>query len=250
MLYSIVSFVSQSNVSIAVSLIYLLTIYSLNNKNVKSPFKVIKSKKPLIIWSFVQFIFSLVCCCAFIPRLYFIMTNYNFHISMCYEHFMQDKNSWTATLSLMFLLMKFGDLIESILLVLMQRQLLFIHWFHHVMTLILTNYLFHNRIGCVNWFVTTNSVVHLFMYLYFTLKTLGFKFNRVIPSLITMLQIIQFIICFTMTFYYFISKYFRSEQQPFQCQHPGFSVEFSFSVYLIYLILFIKLYYRNKRKTE
>lgn len=99
-----------------------------------------------------------------------------------------------------FYLSKFYELFDTLILVLRKRPLNFLHYYHH--SVVLPLFYVYMRTGMVlQWIlVVANSTVHVAMYYYYAMATLG---RRVWwKKYITKAQIIQFIIDLTATWPY------------------------------------------------
>lgn len=99
-----------------------------------------------------------------------------------------------------FYLSKFYELFDTLILVLRKRPLNFLHYYHH--SVVLPLFYVYMRTGMVlQWIlVVANSTVHVAMYYYYAMATLG---RRVWwKKYITQAQIVQFIIDLTATWPY------------------------------------------------
>ena len=85
--------------------------------------------------------------------------------------------------------------IDTIFLILRKKKILFLHWFHHLVTML---YCWHSTIySCQvdatgTWFAGINLFVHFIMYGYYGLTSIGIKLAN--SFLITLLQFVQMIV--------------------------------------------------------
>ena len=99
-----------------------------------------------------------------------------------------------------FYLSKFYELFDTIIIVLKKNQLIFLHVYHHCITIVLV-YLMLEQDVAVKWLsVAANCLVHIPMYYYYGMSSLGFQIWW--KKYITKLQIIQFIIDVTGIFFF------------------------------------------------
>lgn len=128
---------------------------------------------------------------------------------------------------------KIFEWIDTIFLILRKKKIIFLHWFHHLITFLYcwhATYFSYRSDTSGLWFSSMNLFVHAIMYGYYALTTLGlkFKFNFVI----TFLQTLQMIIGITITF-------FTLKCPDINNNYHG--VFFALSMYFIYCILFLKI---------
>ncbi len=90
---------------------------------------------------------------------------------------------------------KFFELVDTVFLVLRKRDVIFLHWYHHVTVLLYCWHGLANRVANVFWFSTMNYSVHAIMYSYYFF--MGFDMTRRIVRpfalFITSLQILQMV---------------------------------------------------------
>eukprot|EP01105_Mastigella_eilhardi_P025430 TRINITY_DN6912_c0_g1_i1.p1 TRINITY_DN6912_c0_g1~~TRINITY_DN6912_c0_g1_i1.p1 ORF type:complete len:294 (-),score=67.02 TRINITY_DN6912_c0_g1_i1:117-941(-) len=96
---------------------------------------------------------------------------------------------------------KMYEYVDTLFLVLAKSRLRFLHVYHHIVTLILSAILLNGRLP-VGWYsVVTNSFVHMLMYYYYTVASLGGTVWW--KKHLTQMQIVQFLICLTLQAYGF-----------------------------------------------
>lgn len=99
-----------------------------------------------------------------------------------------------------FYLSKFYELLDTLIMVLKKRPLNFLHVYHHCIVLPLF-YVYMTTNMVLQWIlVVANSSVHVAMYYYYAMSTLGVKVSW--KKYITQAQIVQFIIDLTATWPY------------------------------------------------
>ena len=97
---------------------------------------------------------------------------------------------WT----MLFIVSKVPELLDTVFLILRKRDVIFLHWYHHSTVLLYCWHAYTTRVGAGLYFIAMNYSVHAIMYGYFSLQC--FKLvPKWFPSyLITVLQIAQMIV--------------------------------------------------------
>eukprot|EP01126_Amoeba_proteus_P042264 TRINITY_DN4589_c0_g1_i2.p1 TRINITY_DN4589_c0_g1~~TRINITY_DN4589_c0_g1_i2.p1 ORF type:complete len:185 (+),score=4.97 TRINITY_DN4589_c0_g1_i2:135-689(+) len=138
-----------------------------------------------------------------------------------------------------FIYSKFFELIDTVFLVLRKRQIIFLHWFHHVTVLLYCWHALHTVTGPGIWFATMNYTVHSVMYFYYFLTNVGFYQQlRPFAPIVTGLQISQMfagIMILCMSIYYLE---FGDLGDP-TCHVDRSNYRWGIVMYTAYLILFI-----------
>lgn len=104
-------------------------------------------------------------------------------------------NTWGAGPSgfwvMLFIYSKVPELIDTVFIVLRKRQLIFLHWYHHVTVLLFCWNAYATLAGTGLYFVAMNYTVHALMYGYYCLQALNVCPKSFPTVLITMSQIAQ-----------------------------------------------------------
>ncbi|CAG7726177.1 unnamed protein product, partial [Allacma fusca] len=100
----------------------------------------------------------------------------------------------------MFALSKILEFGDTVFIILRKQKLIFLHWFHHIATLLLCWFAFEYQ-DVVTRLYIINTVVHSFMYAYYALTAYGVKIPRNFAMALTTLQISQMICYVSMNFY-------------------------------------------------
>jgi len=85
-------------------------------------------------------------------------------------------------------------LLDTIILVLRKRPLTVLHVYHHSVVILLTYLWVASDYSLFWWTVWLNTMVHVFMYFYFFMISLGFRVPNALKKLLTRGQITQFCI--------------------------------------------------------
>ncbi|CAL8140373.1 unnamed protein product [Orchesella dallaii] len=200
----------------------------------RAPFKL---NKLLTIWNVGLAIMSIYAFCRVAPEFIFVMLGKNgFHNTICEwpEH-----NGATAFWSWILALSKIVELGDTAFIVLRKQNLLFLHWYHHVTTLMSWWVMYHWYEPVQQWYVVMNSFVHSFMYTYYALRSLKIRVPRPIAMFITTIQLLQMVAGVTVSLY----SYWIMSENPANCPHRNwFGLKVSFAIYVPYTILFAKLF--------
>lgn len=219
------------------SILYLIIIFSIKRymKN-REPFEL---NTPLIFWNLGLALFSTAGIVRMMPGFLHIINEFGFTFSICnYEYGTKIQPTvfwgWLYIVSKVF---EFGD---TLFIVLRKRKLIFLHWYHHIMTLIMCWYTTGNLVAITYWFCVMNYSVHSVMYTYYALAALKVKMPRFIAMSITSLQLLQMIIGSFVCYSAIYRKW-----QGFPCEFSDNAVIVALSVYLSYVILFARLFYNS-----
>jgi len=107
---------------------------------------------------------------------------------------------------LLFTLSKLVELGDTLFIVLRKQNLIFLHWYHHIATLIYCWNSYAEQTGTGRWFVAMNYCIHSLMYSYYAVKALRFKVPRFVMIMITGLQTLQMFIGVGLAGYVFSLK--------------------------------------------
>mmetsp|Transcript_19657 Transcript_19657/g.27101 ORF Transcript_19657/g.27101 Transcript_19657/m.27101 type:complete len:297 (-) Transcript_19657:28-918(-) len=92
---------------------------------------------------------------------------------------------------------KILEFVDTLFLVLRKRELIFLHYYHHVVTMLFCWFCNQTsqEYGCHGYyFATMNYVVHFVMYSYFALIAMRIRLPRFFSTFITSIQILQMVV--------------------------------------------------------
>jgi elongation of very long chain fatty acids protein 6 len=139
----------------------------------------------------------------------------------------QSVNPWIF----LFGLSKIPELLDTFFIVLRKRPLIFLHYYHHVLTLL---YCWHGiglQVPNGGWFAAMNLVIHTLMYAYYAACAYGVRFGEITRQSITSLQILQMVLGIVIIVHNLVN-----------CNtHPDNYI-FGLLMYISYMVLFVKLY--------
>ncbi len=246
------------------SVFYLLLIFNIL-PNINLQFNL---KHGFAMWNLFLSIFSLI---GFIPCIYYVistMYNEGIHYILCNDYttigdinrvvFYNNINEYiiigdtcvgfTGFMVILFIWSKIFEFIDTFFLALMKKPIIFLHWYHHIYTLIFCWYSYINTTPVGILFITMNYFVHMVMYFYFFASqyTKKLNFMRKPITTIQILQMIFGIIFIGMIYYY--DKY--SDLSCSTTYKDNYFFEFCGIMYGSYCLLFMKLYYENYIKKQ
>lgn len=131
-----------------------------------------------------------------------------------------------------FLLSKYVELADTVFILLDNKNPTFLHWFHHLVTLVFTRMNYQYMTKTSIYFVFMNAFVHTIMYAYYFFTCIGYRFKW--KSLITKLQIAQMFGGMGVLSW---NAYVGDENMPV--------VYSGLAMYTFYAFLFIKFYVRT-----
>ncbi|NXC41020.1 ELOV6 protein, partial [Penelope pileata] len=221
--------------SIFFSVVYVTLIFGMQHfmKERKS----YKLRTPLALWSLGLALFSAIGTYHTWKHLVSILSTEGFKHSVCsqtiYVH------PITKFWIYLFVLSKALELGDTIFIVLRKQKLIFLHWYHHILTLIYTWYIYKEMAAGSSWFITLNLTVHAFMYSYYTVRAMGFRVSRYIAMTITFSQILQMVIGIIVNVLHICWMEGKI------CPATWSNISFSFLMYLSYLVLFCNFFAKS-----
>lgn len=125
---------------------------------------------------------------------------------------------------------------DTAFIILRKRPLIFVHWYHHSTVLMFTFFGYYKKVPAGGWFMTINFGVHAIMYTYYTLKACRINTPRILPILITSLQILQMVVGVLVSV---IAYFWRQEDG---CSMTENELFWSALLYTSYFILFANFF--------
>lgn len=200
-------------------------------------------RRPLQVWNSLLAVFSIVGACRTMPELMHVLREFGFFHSVCNNSYIEyDRVSgfWTW----MFVLSKVPELGDTIFIILRKRELIFLHWYHHITVLMFSWYFYQQHIAPARWYVVMNYVVHSVMYTYFTLCSFRVRVPRVVSLFITTLQISQMGMGAYVT-----ALGLRSGQSCAISEHTAWLAIYMYTSYFVlFALFFYGSYLKPKRK--
>lgn len=162
--------------------------------------------------------------------------------SLCYWNRNIFEDGTTAFWLVTFNLSKIPELMDTVFLLLKNKPVPFIHWYHHVSVML---FCWHAHVSGISnglGFAVMNLWVHSIMYFYYFMCACGQrKLVRPFAAFVTLLQIAQMFTGMTLilyTTYLYIAN-------PGRCDTTVSSLAFGTGMYFSYILLFVKLFRDN-----
>lgn len=139
-----------------------------------------------------------------------------------------------------YYLSKFYELFDTVILVLKKKPLIFLHVYHHAIMLYISWIWIGANYTVAWWGVMTNTLVHVFMYYYYFVATLGVHpwWKRYITSG----QIIQFIVGLTFAGRQFYEYYTTNGNCGGDIRLAWISQSVAFTFLLLFINFYLKTY--------
>lgn len=143
----------------------------------------------------------------------------------------------------MFALSKYAELFDTLFLILRQKPVNFLHWFHHATVLLYTWFAEYTHLSLGFVFIVVNAFVHTFMYFYYFLSEIGHRPPEIVALLITIIQITQMVIGIASIV---INAYvWYATGALCMCDYPQAMMIAGVAMYGSYLFLFLQFFWRR-----
>ncbi|NWV81156.1 ELOV6 protein, partial [Dasyornis broadbenti] len=169
------------------SLIYVILIFGIQHlMKERRPFNL---RLPLTLWSFSLSLFSFIAAFRVWKQMAFLLRTKGLKQSVCSQSVFIHPVSklWIY----LFALSKLVELGDTLFIVLRKKKLNFVHWYHHLVTLILTWYGYKTMAIGVGWNAALNFSIHAVTYSYYTVTAMGIRVPRSIAIMVTTSQMMQ-----------------------------------------------------------
>lgn len=221
--------------SIYASIIYLAVIYFLQRyMKTRPPFDL---KRTTITWNGFLAFYSICSTIRGIPVFYFGFSYFTFYCMVCDKAFVEKQPQLVFWLTI-FLFSKMWELGDTMLIILRKRNLMFMHWYHHITTLLMMWYAMFREASIGVFYFYLNVIVHSFMYTYFVAKLMDIKIPKTIAMFITTIQTLQMMVGMILcvwVFWLFSNNY--------ECDTPVDASIYFTLMYISYLYMFSHLFY-------
>ncbi|NXD15102.1 ELOV6 protein, partial [Nothocercus nigrocapillus] len=196
-----------------------------------------KLRTPLVLWSLSLALFSAIGAHRCWKHTTFLISTEGFRRLACDQTFYV--HHITKLWAYIFILSKVLELGDTVFIVLRKKRLIFLHWYHHVTTLIYTWFAYMQSAPGGGFFAAMNFTVHTFMYSYYAMRAAGVWVPRYIAIAVTFSQILQMLVAVIVN----ILIFFWMEHEVFHTCWS--SLLFSEVMYLSYLVLFCNFFYKT-----
>ncbi|GMS85928.1 hypothetical protein PENTCL1PPCAC_8103, partial [Pristionchus entomophagus] len=149
-------------------------------------------ERPLNAWNLILAVFSSAGAIFMAPDFFGVLWRRGFRASYCeLDGMYEGLNGWWIWI---FVISKLTDFIDTFFIVLRKKPLLFLHWYHHILTLLYSIYNYSSSTAFNRYLTYLNLVVHSAMYSYYFFRSIRVPIPGAIAKAITTSQILQFVI--------------------------------------------------------
>lgn len=138
--------------------LYLMAIFY--GQNVMRDRKPIKITPILFLWNMGLAVFSMIGTYRMFTYMELIIQDSGFTDSVC----VNDPDNVVSLWVYLFTMSKFVELGDTLFLVIRKRNVMFLHWYHHVTVLLYTWFAFTHNASTGKYFIIMNYFVHSLMY--------------------------------------------------------------------------------------
>ncbi|GMR46567.1 hypothetical protein PMAYCL1PPCAC_16762 [Pristionchus mayeri] len=231
-------------------IVYLVLIFSIKfwMRN-RQPFNV---KTPLSIWNFIIANLSGACALAMSYEYFYTLYMFGVNSTICEarDEYFTGRIGYAV---FVLMLVRLPEFIDSFFIVLRKQPLLFIHWYHHAVTLLVGWMTYSAGWPASVHLIFVNSVVHMVMYSYFFIASQGIRPWPIVAKTITFFQIMQFFMSLYGLIYVAITHFFY-DMRDCQVEPEQFTIHWMMVVSYTYLFIdfFITRYtdWGNKKSKE
>jgi elongation of very long chain fatty acids protein 6 len=211
-------------VPVALCLAYVVVIFG--GKRLMRDRKPFDLQQPLFVWNVLLAAFSAVGALCTVPHIYATVSSKGFTADMCTTE-SELANPWVY----LFCLSKIPELLDTVFIVLRKKPLIFLHYYHHIMTLLYCWNAWALHIPNGGWFAGMNLIIHTLMYSYYAACANGVRFSNRTRLSITSLQILQMVLGVSIVLHNLVV-----------CNTHPENYIFGLVMYASYMVLFTKLF--------
>uniref|UniRef100_H2Z288 Elongation of very long chain fatty acids protein n=1 Tax=Ciona savignyi TaxID=51511 RepID=H2Z288_CIOSA len=227
------------NVPLCLSVMYIGMI--VGGKRHMDAKKSYNLRKPMLLWSTLLAIFSIVGSLRTLTCVYYLYKDAGIRGLVC------DSGIYTRPITrfwtILFVYSKFIEYGDTAFIIFRKQNVICLHWYHHLtVSLFCCIFKYCNFVGAAV-FMSLNFLIHAFMYTYYAVRAAGVRLPRLISVFITASQIVQMVLgCATM----FSLIAWRSQT----CVSSDQYLWSGTIMYGSYLVLFVHFFYNAYLKKK
>jgi len=169
------------------TLLYLVTVFGGQQlMQSRQPFHL---KTMLGFWNLLLALFSIIGAVYTVPPIFTNMKHRGITHEMC-TLTGEIAQPWVF----LFCISKIPEFVDTFFIVLRKKPLRFLHWYHHIATMLFCWYSWAFLLENGGFFAAMNLLVHSIMYTYYAMAEFGVVFPNILRAGITSLQIIQMLL--------------------------------------------------------
>lgn len=214
---------------------YLLAVFGIQRIMASKPR--FELRPMLVAWNGGLAAFSIAGALRTIPEFMHMIQNHSVYESICVPSYWTDIvcGFWVS----MFCFSKLPEFGDTIFIVLRKQPLIFLHWYHHMSTLVVCMYSHAEYAPQGRWYAVMNYSIHSIMYSYYALKAMRIRVSNKIAMLITTLQILQMVVGTAIAI---MSMHYK-HVQGLPCHVTDQNAIVSLVIYISYFFLFAQFFY-------
>lgn len=240
-----IQFVSATWPTLPLSLAAMYLIFVMLVPPMMEHQKPFSLKKQVAIWNLLLSFFSWCGMIRVVPHLLYLMLTTSFEQTICMKVHYMDGGA-LGLWSMLFVFSKVVELFDTLFLVLNKKNLVFLHWYHHLTVLLLSWHAYISKSPISLYAMSMNYSIHAIMYGYYFLRTIEKWPRWLSPQFITVAQISQMIVG---SFLCLMGIFYKSYNYQ-QCHAPMSNMIFAAAIYLTYFYLFAHFFYRRFARSK
>lgn len=235
-----VQFVSATWPTLPLSLAAMYIVFVMLVSPLMKHQKPFHLKKSIAIWNFMLSLFSWCGMIRVVPHLLYLMWTTSFEQTICMKVYYMDGGA-LGLWSLLFVFSKVAELLDTVFLVLNKKQLVFLHWYHHLTVLLLSWHAYLSRSPISLHVMAMNYTIHAVMYGYYFLRSVQKWPQWLSPRFITIAQISQMVVGSFLSLMGIFYKLYNYQQ----CHAPLSNMIFAAAIYSTYFYLFAQFFFQR-----
>lgn len=245
----------EKNTPILLSIvaIYVAAIWAGSKiMNSRLPFKL---KWLFIAWNVSLSLFSLLGTIRICQEFAYTYNRKGLHGTICHAN---KSNGPYALWSFLFTMSKVLELVDTLFIVLRKSNLIFLHWYHHAVTLAFGVLAASSDLSLGRWIMAMNFTIHFVMYGYYSVKQLGYSVPKMVAMAITSMQLMQMALGLAVFSYAAFINWPLTSGGPtlsrdegvkmqvrVECETSSRTLITGLLMYFSYLILFVQFFVRS-----
>jgi elongation of very long chain fatty acids protein 6 len=222
----------RQNAAIGISGLYLITIFGIQRLMKDKP--KYDLRYVLVLWNMLLAGFSIMGAYRTIPPFLHALFKRGMNHAVCTVFLAKPP---TAVWIYLFALSKVPELGDTLFIVLRKQKLIFLHWYHHIVTLYVSWWGYTDLVAPSQWYMVFNYAIHSLMYTYYTLKMARINVPRPVAMLITTSQILQMFVGMFVNLYSYMRIWTGGS-----CAASLTFLNVATLMYLSYAVLFIHFF--------
>ena len=236
----------------AVVLYVLFLVFGTRFMKTRSAFPL---KSAFAYWNLFLSVFSFYGVTRTVPHLLYRIATEDFEDTVCKSAHVGYGGGTAGLAVQIFILSKIPELLDTVFLILLKKEVIFLHWYHHITVLLYCWNSYVTESGAGLWFVAMNYSVHSIMYFYFYLQTTGQapKWLTKHAYMITVFQILQMLMGTSIVLACVYFNYAGLSKGPYtykyskgdKCSNTDSNLLAGGVMYASYLFLFVAFAFRR-----